>query len=398
MFKEFFKLPTPKKLFFLFLGLIVLALITISVYIFLYLQAAIIRGSPLVLLGYKIDVFRGLLLLAILIVLTRFSRSFVSNRLKAELEVLRREFIRLISYDNFVEIYGKRGRIEVIDTPLGKLEIVEERSLLKDARDIRVYYKPSLYRPDILIEFLGGVRLIYEELIKEERICTRMEFPLRIKSWNEDTIEAEGVPYHYAYIFHYSPDLIVSELGPVSPLRVRDVLWKFLFDGKKMRPIEESPFPNHLGVHILPFTKDGYVVLLRRSAKGMAAARYELSLIDGSVSGGFEEKTLRLYDLAMEEIREELGVSSAKIYVVSYFRSARVMGRPSIGFIALLEATKNDLRESREGKIELVKVADKIEGFEDLKNIDLKKLYSKAKSGTPTLKWLVLKLSEIIGE
>ena len=287
-------------------------------------------------------------------------------------------------YEEFLKRYPSVAR----DTPLGKLDIFEEKSLLKDAREIEIAYQARLFEPKFLKELLGGVRLRYEELLKKRRIASRA-IPIRIIS-RKDSIFAEGVPYHYVYALHYSPDLIVTK----RPKRtVRDILRRVLFDGNRMRSLEDSPFPNHLGVHILAFTSDGYAVLLKRSKK-VTVAKKALSLIEGTVSGDLKDRTYTLYDLALEEISEELGVKEADVYAVSYFRSARLMGRPSIGLIAFLKASSKDLRPSREGKLRLIRLSERIETFDNIEGLE--KLLKVAKQGSPTLKRLVLKLSQIV--
>ena len=298
---------------------------------------------------------------------------------------------RLVPYDEFIEEYS--DRITITETDVGRLDIVEELSLLKDAKEIRVNVTPKLYDPTVIKELLGGARMSLEEDIKRKRIATRVPFPIRVTSRNDEEINAERVPYHYAYAIHYSPDFVISDHANV---RVRDALRPLLYKGEVLRPLEESPLPNHLGVQILAFTKDGYAVLLKRGGEGMVAARYALSVIEGTVeTRGIDRLSYTLHELAMQEIEEEIGVNECELYAISYYRSPRILGRPSIGFIGLLNATSEELRPSWEGEIVLVKVADRVESLEDLKRIDMGGLIEKAREGSPTLKRLVVKLKRI---
>ena len=269
---------------------------------------------------------------------------------------------------------------------------------LKPAEEVRVKITHRFYDASVIKELLGPTRDRLWERAKERRVFTRLA-PLCRPTYIGEHVECEYVPYHYIRIIHSNPDIILRERGLYEPMRLRDALWPLVVRRNRLVPLEKSVMPNALSVHILPVTRDGYIVLTRRSPR-LSIAANTLSMIEGYVEADWDLYEETADDLAFIELEDEAGLKRGEMenFYLATYRSLWTMGRPLMLFLGFYRGTGEELKRRIEAVnswehagIEVVKLSsesDDIESF--IENLDRNTLEeftrSKYSELSPTLK------------
>jgi predicted NUDIX family phosphoesterase len=157
-------------------------------------------------------------------------------------------------------------------------------------------------------------------------------------------------------------DLIVSKanyfdyLGTNYSLDIKLEGWnktlrELVHSKNKLCSINESQLSNHIGIGVLVFTSDGFLVLQKRSQKGVSIYH---SKISPSISGASEFKDIRegvrnsIKTLILREGEEEIGIDEDdyddnSINFLGITRELNRGGKPEIFFSAQLKINTQEL-------------------------------------------------------
>ena len=269
---------------------------------------------------------------------------------------------------------------------------------LKPAEDYRVKIVHRFYDASVIKELLGPTRDRLREKAKERRVFTRLA-PLCRPTFIGEHMECEYVPYHYIRMIHSNADIVLRERGLYEPMRLRDALRTLVVRRNALVPLEKSVMPNALSVHILPLTRDGYIVLTRRSPR-LSIAANTLSMIEGYVEADRDLDEETAEDLAFIELEDEAGLKKGEIenYYIATYRSLRTLGRPLMLFFGFYNGSGEELKKrieavnSREhAGVEIVKLSSNASDVDEfLENLDRKALEEFTRSRyselSPTMK------------
>ncbi len=182
--------------------------------------------------------------------------------------------------------------------------------------------------------------------------------PLKIKDEDDNVvIYVQPTTYYYSFITNFSCDLKIKGMRDIT---LREILEPLLISQNPDRPlrsIEELknvPISNHLGIGIIIITKDGYILLQRRSSN----VAVEQNVVGPTIAGSLDWKTLAYFsngnnkiniiDLVQQEISESEELSYPKIsdytlYPVAIARNLRHLGKPDIYLIGFLNKNVRDV-------------------------------------------------------
>jgi len=272
------------------------------------------------------------------------TRVLVSSSL-APLMKLTVERMHILPHDEFVAKYKGdprfRGAFTVIEgAPVGIVE--EHPGELRDLDEVvcEIHDASEFYVPELLRLMVEPFWDTLKELARKEGIATWYQLKARVRSWSPTHMTLEGVSYLDAFVFHYAPD---TTLGKKT---LREILWPLVMRDGKLVPLNYSLFPNHLGVHILVVTRDGKMLVSRRSVEVAVAKKALAPSVEGTVNLPWSSGRRTLASLAEKEVYYELSLSPEdyRAFLISLARGTYVMGRPSAFVLLLTELTSDELR------------------------------------------------------
>ncbi|MCB9299025.1 MAG: hypothetical protein H6566_00170 [Lewinellaceae bacterium] len=173
-----------------------------------------------------------------------------------------------------------------------------------------------------------------------------------------DIVEEEGklaLLLSRASYFDYLATNYSMDLKPAAwPKTLREKL-----HGARLPSLKESLLANHIGIGVLLFTRDGYLILQRRADEKLSIRPSQLA---PSVSGAAEFKDLKegnaapVYNLFLREGKEELNLDmedyeASSIQLLGITRELLRGGKPEIFFSATLRIDSSEIRiKSRSAK------------------------------------------------
>lgn len=223
-----------------------------------------------------------------------------------------------------------------------------------------VFLKPIIRSNRLWVNLLNDLIKPYEDKYTELfKHIGWNEFKVRPIGIEEKNgliiIEVEPTTYYYSYITNFSCDL---PLGKGKTLR--HILEPIIIKRDSVMPlktIDESkdlPISNHIGINILLITKDGDILLSKRSS----FVAVEQETIGHTVAGSLDWKTLTylasndmmidLRRVILQEIaeKEEISLPSPQDYIVypiALTRNLRFLGKPDFQLIGMINRKTEDI-------------------------------------------------------
>ncbi len=265
----------------------------------------------------------------------KYFRHFHGKRLPSTILFQAKEFIPL-----------EKIKIEVEDRPYGLHP------------DFKMYFEP----------ILDELEKEFSKSYYNNPLAKLLDFSYDEKKGKGKLKIARDYFYH-EWLVHLNPDRRFYN----SPYTFRDTFDPLLIDeiNSGAANLENSPLPNTLGVNGLILTRDGYVIVQRRSQL-VAVEKQSFSVSFGGVfrwDFSKEEQQMMIANIISENMAKELDftLDPEDIYEASYVmgidRSLKYFGKPDIYVFTPIEESLKELGIKRNIEVEdfvYIKIANNI--------------------------------------
>lgn len=272
-------------------------------------------------------------------------------------------YVHSINRDKFRKFNGKRLPSVVLFQshefiPLEKIKIEVEKEPYDLHPDFRMYFEP----------LLDELKVQFSRNYYNNPLAKLLNFEFDEKS-GEGRLKLGHSYFFYEWLVHLNPDRAFYN----SPKTFREIYDDILIEeiNNSGAKLENSPLPNTLGVNGLILTRDGYIIVQRRSQL-VAVEKQTFSVSFGGVftwSFSKEKVPLMIAEVIANNMEKELDftMDPEDIYEASYImgidRSLKYFGKPDIYVFTPIDETLKELEVKRNIEVEdfvYVKIASSI--------------------------------------